>query len=41
MKKKITSFKNTKVYAVYYSKNNTIYYNTNFDSTAPKIIVKK
>ena len=30
-----------RVYAVYYSKNNTIYYNTNFDSNAPKIIVKK
>ncbi len=44
MRKTYTShIKDPKIYAIYYSKNNTIYYNVNFDQTEKnaKIIVKK
>lgn len=44
MRKTSTSkINDPKIYAVYYSKNNTIYYNVNFDQTEnnAKIIVKK
>lgn len=38
MKKKYISYEKTKVYAIYYSKNDTLYYNTSFDQSQPKII---
>lgn len=44
MRKTYTSkINDPKIYAVYYTKNDTIYYNVNFDQTEnnTKIIVKK
>lgn len=44
MRKASTSkINDPKIYAVYYTKNDTIYYNVNFDQTEnnAKIIVKK
>lgn len=42
-KTRTSKINDPKIYAVYYSKNNTIYYNVNFDKTKKKakIIVKK
>lgn len=39
--KKFANFAGPKVYAAYYRKNNTLYYNTAFDRKNPKIIAVK
>lgn len=39
--RKYVTYKNSSLYAVYYKKNNTLYYNVIFNNKLPRIIIAK